>query len=205
MDPRRLVAAAGFLLVAALAPPAPAGAATDPKAVVADFGDRVLRMLGNEQLSQAERRKQFHDLLDQDFDFNTIARFVLGRYWNPATAEQKQQFTQAFKDYVVQSYSNRFNEFSGTTFKVTGERPESQDTTIIHTDVQRRDGSAPAKVDWRVIKVGDGYKISEVIVDGISMSLTHRQEFASIMQRNGGDVADLIAQLRQKIAASATQ
>lgn len=205
MDRRRLVAAAGFLLVAALAPLAPAGAAADPKAVVADFGDRILRMLANEQLSQAERRKQFHDLLDQDFDFSTIARFVLGRYWNPATAEQKQQFTQAFKDYVVQSYSNRFNEFGGTTFKVTGERPESQDTTIIHTDVQRRDGSAPAKVDWRVIKVGDGYKITEVIVDGISMSLTHRQEFASIMQRNGGDVADLIAQLRQKIAASATQ
>ncbi len=205
MDPRRLVAAAGFLLVAALVPLALAGAAADPKAVVADFGDRVLRMLGNEQLSQAERRKQFRDLLDQDFDFNTIARFVLGRYWNPATAEQKQQFTQAFKDYVVQSYSNRFNEFSGTTFKVTGERPESQDTTIIHTDVQRRDGTAPAKVDWRVVKAGDGYKISEVIVDGISMSLTHRQEFASIMQRNGGDVADLIAQLRQKIGGSATQ
>jgi phospholipid transport system substrate-binding protein len=199
MSARRWFTGVGFLLLMAVAPLTGALAATDATGVVADFGDRALKMLNDPGLSPADRQRQFHALLDQDFDFNTVARFVLGRYWQTATDEQKQQFAQVFKDYVVQTYSKRFSEFSDTSFKVTGQRPEGNNATIVRTDVMRQGSAQPAHVDWRVVKAGDGYKITEVSVDGISMSLTHRQEFASIMERNGGNVADLIAQLRAKI------
>ena len=199
---RALIPALGFLGALALAPLSGiAAAATEPAGVVSDFGDRTLQMLGNQSLSQPDREKQFGALLDQDFDFQIISRFVLGRYWQSATDQQKEEFTKVFRDYVVLAYANRFNEFSGASFKVTGQRAENQETEIVNTLVQRREGGQPAHVDWRVHKVGDGYKITEVIVDGISMSLTHRQEFAAIIERNGGNIGDLIAQIRQRTGA----
>jgi phospholipid transport system substrate-binding protein len=206
MGVRALIPALGVLGMLALAPlSGVAAAATEPTGVVADFGDRTLQMLGDQKLTQPDRESRFGALLDQDFDFQTIARFVLGRYWQTASDDQKQQFAKVFRDYVVLAYANRFNEFSGASFKVTGQRAESETTELVSTQVQRRDGSAPAHVDWRVRKGADGYKITEVIVDGISMSLTHRQEFASIIERNGGNIGDLIAQLRQRTGDTAKQ
>ena len=198
MVPRRLLVF-GFALLAAGVPAVPALAAGDPAAVVADFGDHMLQMLSDPQPPPAERQKRFGALLDKDFDFAKIGRFVLGRYWQTATEEQKQEFAPVFRDYVVQSYSVRFGEFTGASFKVTGERPESPTSTIVSTSVMQRNSSTPAKVDWRVSTTDQGApKITEVIVDGISMSLTHRQEFASLIERSGGGVAGLIAELKAK-------
>lgn len=199
MVSRRLVLISGFALLTAAAPLAPARAAGEASAVVTDFGNHMLQMLSNPQLSPADRQKQFGALLDKDFDFATIGRFVLGRYWASATDQEKQQFAPVFRDYVVQSYSVRFGEFSGASFKVTGERPESATSTIVSTTVMQKNNPNPAKVDWRVSNATGAPKITEVIVDGISMSLTHRQEFASLIERQGGGVAGLIAQLKAKI------
>ena len=188
----------GLVLLAAGAPAIPVLAAGDPTAVVADFGDHMLQMLNDPQLSPAERQKRFGALLDKDFDFAKIGRFVLGRYWQTATEEQKQEFAPVFRDYVVQSYSVRFGEFTGASFKVTGQRPESPTSTIVSTTVMQRNSSTPAHVDWRVSTDAGSPKITEVIVDGISMSLTHRQEFASMIERSGGGVTGLIAELKAK-------
>jgi phospholipid transport system substrate-binding protein len=198
MVSRRLALVFGLALLAAGAPVAPALAAGEATAVVSDFGDHMLQMLNDPQVSPAERQKRFGALLDKDFDFATIGRFVLGRYWNTATDQEKHEFAPVFRDYVVQSYSVRFGEFGGASFKVTGERPESQLSTMVSTTVMQKNNQTPAKVDWRVTNVS-GPKITEVIVDGISMSLTHRQEFASLIERSGGGVGGLIAQLKAKI------
>jgi phospholipid transport system substrate-binding protein len=205
MSLRRLtISALGFLLLVLAPAPQAAAAGADPAAVVTDFGNRALKMLNDPGISEGERQKRFRMLLDEDFDFEIVSRFVLGRYWQGASEGERRDFAVVFRDYVVQSYSRRFNEFTDTTFKVTGERAESATNTIVRTDVTRRGGTGtPAKVDWRVAKGAAGYKIIEVTIDGISMSLTHRQEFAAIMERNGGRVSDLIATLRSKVASSA--
>jgi len=200
MASRRLVLLSGFALLVA-APPAPALAADKAAAVVTDFGNRMLQMLNDPQLSQAERQKRFGALLDQDFELAVTGRFVLGRYWLTATGQQKQDFAHAFRDYVVQIYSARFNEFTGASFTVTGERPEGPGTAIVRTTVMQRNGPTPAKVDWRVLTEAGSPRISDVIIDGISMSLTYRQEFASAIEHSGG-VSGLIAQLRAKTSTA---
>jgi len=199
MVSRRLVLVFGLALLAAGAPGVPARAAGESAAVVADFGDHMLQMLNDPQVPPAERQKRFGALLDKDFDFATIGRFVLGRYWQTATDQEKQEFAPVFRDYVVQSYSVRFGEFGGASFKVTGERPESPMSTMVSTTVMQKNSPTPAKVDWRVTTARGSPKITEVMVEGISMSLTHRQEFASLIERSGGGVGGLIAQLKAKI------
>ncbi len=168
--------------------------------VVTDFSDRTLEMLEDKALTRAGRERSFRSVLEADFDFQTISRFVLGRYWQTASEPERQAFSAVFKDYVVQSYSSLFDGFGVKHLRVTGERAEGTMTTIVRTDVTRSNSTTSTKVDWRVLKLGDGYKIIEVIVEGVSVSMAQRQEVASIMDRNGQQIADLIAQIHEKTA-----
>jgi len=158
----------------------------------------------NERLSEPEIEKRFRVLLDKDFDLPRIGRFVLGRYWAGATDAEKAEFARLFEAYVVRSYSLRFSEYSGQTVKVIGSRPQSAENTIVASQIVPADGSPPTKVDWIVNKKGDEFKIIDVNVEGVSMSMTHRQEFATVIEHTGGGVTALNKALQQKLGGSST-
>ena len=87
---------------------------------------------------------------------------------------------------------------------MTGSRPDG-DGAIVSSQILRPAGSAPIKVDWRLTGRNGIYKISDVSVDGISMAVTQRSEFASVIQHNGGQLQGLIAMLREKTGGSAAR
>ena len=99
----------------------------------------------------------------------------------------------------MRAYSARLGQYGGEPFRVTGARPNGEET-IVASEIVRHNGS-PIGVDWYLIGHGS-FKITDVYVAGVSMKVTQRDEFASVIQRNGGQVAALIAQLRQKLAAA---
>jgi phospholipid transport system substrate-binding protein len=201
---RRSVLTAAFVMLAAgLAPAIPAAAAADPAAMISNLGSRALEVLGK-GTSQSERVARFRELLREDFDVPGIARFVLGRYWNTATDEQRAEFVKLFEDYIAQAYATRLAEYTGEKFKVTGSRPEP-DGAIVTSQIIRPAGAAPVKVDWRLTGRNGVYKISDVSVDGISMAVTQRSEFASVIQHHGGQVQGLLAMLRERAAGNAVR
>lgn len=183
--------------------PAHAAAPSDAAAFINDLLNKALKTLDNKQLSEEERAKTFRDLLDRDFDMPRISRFVLGPYWREASDQEKQQFQKLFEDYVVRSYATRFSEYSGEQVKVTGSRPESETSTLVQSQVVRQNGP-PAKVDWRVRKQDNDFKIVDVDVEGVSMVLTQREEFSSVIQRSGGTVAALNKTLQERLASGDT-
>jgi phospholipid transport system substrate-binding protein len=197
---RCFLTAALVLLAGALAPAIPAEAAADPAALISNLGSQALQVLGKD-VTPAQRAARFRELLRQDFDVPGIARFVLGRYWNAATEEQRAEFVKLFEDYIALAYSTRLAEYIGETFKVTGSRPDA-DGAIVSSQIIRPAGAPPVKVDWRLTGRSGVYKINDVSVDGISMAVTQRSEFASVIQHNGGQVQGLIAMLREKTAGS---
>jgi phospholipid transport system substrate-binding protein len=199
---RRSFLTAAFMLLVG-APGIPAAAAADPTAMVSNLGSRALEVLGKDA-TQAQRVERFRQLLRQDFDVPGIARFVLGRYWNVATEEQRGEFTKLFEEFIAVAYATRLAEYTGETFKVTGSRPEA-DGAIVSSQIIRPAGAAPVKVDWRLTDRTGSYKISDVSVDGISMAVTQRSEFASVIQHNGGQVQSLIAMLRQRTGGGASR
>jgi phospholipid transport system substrate-binding protein len=203
MSRRLLLTAAFVMLAVALAPAIPVAAAADPAAQISILGSRALEVLGK-GATQAQRVARFRDLLRQDFDVPGIARFVLGRYWNIATEEQRTEFVKLFEDYIAVAYATRLAEYTGETFKVTGSRPDA-DGAIVSSQIVRPAGAAPVKVDWRLTGKNGVYKISDVSVDGISMAVTQRSEFASVIQHNGGQVQGLITMLREKTAGGASR
>jgi len=184
--------------------PARAAAPSDAAGFIDNLVNQALKTLDNKQLSDDDRAKQFRDLLDKDFDMPRISRFVLGSYWREASDQEKQQFQKLFEDYVVRSYSARFSEYSGEQVKVTGSRSQSETRTLVQSQIIRPNGAPPAKVDWLVAKGDNGYKIVDVDVEGVSMILTQREEFSSVIQRSGGTVAALNKELQQKLAQGDT-
>jgi len=200
---RSFLTAAFVMLAGALAPAIPAAAAADPAAVISNLGSRALEVLGK-NAPQSQRVARFRELLREDFDVPEISRFVLGRYWNVATEEQRAEFVKLFEEYIALAYSTRLAEYTGETLKVTGSRPEA-DGAIVSSQILRPAGAAPVKVDWRLIGRNGAYKISDVSVDGISMAVTQRSEFASVIQHNGGQVQGLITMLREKTGGSASR
>jgi phospholipid transport system substrate-binding protein len=162
---------------------------------------RAVELLNNKTdptIRQARFRQLFHD----DFDGVGIARFVLGRYWRSAAADEQQEFVKLFEDYVAFVYTARLANFGGETFKTRGSRSDG-DGVIVSTDVISPGSTSPLRIDWRLVNDNGRYKINDVIVEGVSMAVTQRSEFASIIQRNGGQLRGLIAMMREKTASAA--
>src|SRR6516225_8493579 len=188
---RRSLLSGFFALVAtaslAAAPPVnPA----DAVAFMNQLWDRAVILLNN-KTDAAIRIARFRELFRTNFDCPGIARFVLGRYWRSASDEEQQEFVKLFEDYVVFVYTARLGDFGGETFKIRGSRSDG-DGVIVSTDVSSPGSTSPLRIDWRLVTENGAYKINDVVVEGISMSVTQRSEFASVVQRNGGQLRGLI-------------
>jgi phospholipid transport system substrate-binding protein len=191
----------GFALgMAAMVQAAPT---SDAAGFISDLVSDALKTVDNKQMTEQDRAERFRVLLTQDFDMPRIARFVLGRSWNEASDQEKQQFQKLFEEYIVRAYAKRFGEYNGETVKIMGSRVESEISTLVQSQIIRPNGAPPAKVDWRVRKGDGGFKIIDVNVEGVSMVLTQREEFGSVIQRSGG-VAGLNKTLQEKLAAGDT-
>jgi phospholipid transport system substrate-binding protein len=199
---RRFLLTSLFVLIAtaSLAAPPPVNPA-DATAFMNQLWSRAVELLNN-KTDPAFRQARFRQLFHEDFDSRGIARFVLGRYWRSASEEEQQEFVKLFEDYVVFVYTARLANFGGETFKIRGSRSEG-DGVIVSTDVISPGNPSPLRIDWRLVADNSAYKINDVIVEGVSMTVTQRSEFASVVQRNGGRVGGLIALMREKTASAA--
>ena len=198
---RRSLLTSLFLLMstAALAAP-PVVNPADAVAFMNQLWDRAVEVL-NKKSDPALRQERFRQLFHADFDSAGIARFVLGRYWRDASEEEQKDFVKLFEDYVVFVYTARLSNFGGQDFKIRGSRSDG-DGVMVSTDVFSPGGSSPLKIDWRLVSDNGTYKINDVIVEGVSMLVTQRSEFASVVQRNGGQVRGLLAMMREKTASA---
>ncbi|MGH7110278.1 MAG: MlaC/ttg2D family ABC transporter substrate-binding protein [Stellaceae bacterium] len=175
----------------------PALAAPDPAAFINHLGNEALAVL-RPAASPEQRAVAFRSLFRRDFDVPQIARFVLGPYWRVATPTQQHEFIHLFENYIALAYSSRLSEYSGDKLVVTGSRM-MPGGAVVDSEVPRQDGQ-PVRIEWRLTRYGNTYKINDVVVGGISMAITQRSEFAAVIQRDGGDVQGLLETLRAKTA-----
>jgi phospholipid transport system substrate-binding protein len=178
-------------------------AASDPTVFVDGMIQQALAVLRNTQIPDATRQQQFGTMFDKDFDVPKIARFVLGRYWTTASDADRNAFAGLFEQWIVRTYSARFKEYGGENIKVTGSRPEGDTGFVVTSQLIHPDGSPPANVNWHVVKEATGFKVVDVEVEGISMAITQRDEFSSVIQSGGGDVASLNKVLQDKLNSGA--
>lgn len=165
---------------------------------VKDTAERGLTFLSKPNSTEEEKKAEFKKLLNSSFDMDSIGRFTLGRYWNVATPAQQKEYQALFRKMVVNVYTQRFGDYKGQKFEVRSARPVGNDDVLVSSFIIPTDGSDNIQVDWRVRNRGGAIKIVDVLVAGVSMSVTQRSDFSSVIQRGGGKLEVLIDYLKQK-------
>lgn len=195
-----------FVLVALLGA-GPLHAAADEhlqpsRAFVSDLADRAIETLTDADTTKEQRRDRFRELFREGFAISGIARYALGRYWRRASKTERAEYLALFEDVTVNTWADRFADYSGQTFEVDGvvDVPvnSGKERVAIVRSTFFTDPQTPVRIEWRVASVGNLYKITDVTVEGISMATTQRDEFIAVIRNNDGDMNGLIAELRKR-------
>ena len=174
-------------------------ATDDPASLIRDLASRALAPMPDGDTAAA-RQGRFRQLFRQYFDVEACARSALGPHWLRATAQQRQEFVELYEDYVVVAYSTALHSLGGESFTVLGSQLDKKQ--VIVTSRIEINGAAPIRVDWQLNPTNRGYKVTDLIVNGISMAAKQHSELVSVIQRNNGSVPFLLVALRDKNASN---
>jgi len=167
-----------------------------PDDFIRTVAKKAINSLANKQITASEKEEHFRKLLRQSFELKLIARFTLGRFWRRATKDQKTEYTKLFEDFVVKAYAARFSDYKGEKFIVGKVRKINDRDFLVQSEFILMDGRK-IPVFWR-LRNSKTLKIIDVLVEGVSMAITQRDEFAAIINRSGGKLDGLISALRKK-------
>jgi phospholipid transport system substrate-binding protein len=190
---------AALVLCASLSPAA--SAEEGPRAVIQQTVDQVLGILRDDSLSAEARRAQLESVAQQRFDFRTMSRLVLARNWKRLSEAEQGEFVKEFETYLANDYGSRIERYDQEQVEVTGERQEPRGDVTVKTKIVGGENDG-ALVDYRMRKQGEGWRIIDVVIEGISLVANFRDQFRDVMGREGP--ATLIEKLREKNAAPAT-
>jgi len=129
-------------------------------------------------------------------DFQEATRLAVGKSWNQASPEQKKKLVDEFRRMLVRTYSSAISAYEGQTVKVQPVRMKPDDTDVTVRNQYIRAGGNPVQLDYQMRKTADGWKIYDIIVEGVSLVLTYRSEFDAVVKQQGID--GLIKRLAEK-------
>ena len=197
----RGIAVLGVAALVGLGAPNPALATgdSDPAIFVREFSAQAIQVMADESLSSEHRELAFRELLTAGFDVKAISRFVLGRYWRRANEAEREEFTGLFEDLIVATYSRKFSDYGGQILKIEAIREENEKMAAVASRILRQNGE-PIKIDWRLLRRGKSWRIVDVVVEGMSMVLSQRSEYAAVIKGDGGKIEGLLVKLRKKTA-----
>lgn len=195
------LAAILFALVVVHSQPSHAVApAEGARALVQSLSDEATALLNNADATAEKRVEAFRGLLRKYFASAAIGKWVLGRYWRQATDAARSEYLRLFEDYIVYGYVKRFGAYSGEKLSIVRATDNSNASVTVFSEFVRPGSEKPIMVDWRVGHDADKYRITDVVVEGTSLSQTLRSDFASTIHQSGGEVESLLVVLREKIA-----
>ncbi len=163
------------------------------------LGKEAVAVMADKTISRSQRVERFRDLFHRGFDIPSLARFALGRYWSVATPPQQQEYLRQFDEMVVRSYAAHFESYGGGSFRITANRSDADRDVFVTTVVTPNEGP-PVNVEWRVRQRDGRFGIIDVVIEGVSMSVSERQEFSSVIQAKGGNIDAFLQALRNKVA-----
>jgi phospholipid transport system substrate-binding protein len=166
------------------------------------LGQKANQVLNKQGASLEQKEAEVQALLAQNFDIKLIGRFVVGQTWKSMNEEQQEAYLSLFEEWVLRTYSKRLGGYSGQQFQVTGAKPLSPEDVLVNTTIARPN-APPLEAGWRVRGGAQGMKIIDIMVTGVSMVVTQRSEFSSVIQRQGID--GLIETLRLQVSKYSAQ
>lgn len=203
---RAAAACAAFLMLHAPAIGAtPSDAQLSPEQLVREVTTDVLEAIHKNKALQAGNKQEALALAEKKvlphIDFEQMTRLAIGRPWASATPKQREELIEGFRSLLLRTYSNAIGAYHGQTMKVQPLHMAPGATDVTVRNLYLSPGKAPIPVDYSMSKTPKGWKIYDIVVDGVSLVLTYRSQFQDEIQREG--VAGLIKQLDAKNQADA--
>lgn len=174
-------------------------AAETPGEFIERLAHDAIGALQNPDLKTDQRSEAFRSVLEEGFDINAMGRFVLGRYWRTASEMERQEYLALFSERIVRIFESRLSQFSGEALTVLEVTPRSPGVTVVASELALVP-FPPIRVDWHVATHSD-HKVIDVVVQGISEAITHRDSFGATIQCSGNGLEGLLILLRENAAA----
>lgn len=176
-----------------------AAAEADPKVFVSQLAGKAMETMTAKGMSDTERNQRFRSQFTSDVDLPEIGKFVLGRHWRAATPEQQQEFLKSFEDIVVLTWATRFKDYGGDLrHVVTNAATDGERGVVVESKVER-DHQSPINLQWKLKKGEADLRVVDLVVEGASMAITYRNEYAAVIQANGGKIDGLLGAMRTKV------
>ena len=188
------------LWTAAMAAPATAAEKNAAALFIEKLGTEAIESLAQPGIDRKTREDRLAYLLDRAFAIKAIAKFALGRYWRSADGDQRARYLKAFKRLIIKTYAGRFELYAGEPFRVLGQRNDGSRGYLVESHIIRSVGP-PVKIVWRLRPRDASFRIIDVMIEGVSMVITQRSEYSSVIRKKGGSVEGLIQELEAKIDA----
>jgi len=171
-----------------------AATAPSPREMVQRTVDQVLATLRDPQFkSAAERRRQLRDIIEERFDFGEMARRSLGRHWRSTTPAQQNEFVEAFREILIDSYRTTIESYRGEKVKYLRERIDNGYAAVDTLIVDER--GQEYSVNYRLHRVGAQWRIYDVVIEGVSLVGNYRSQFDRVIRRDSFE--ELLRRMRR--------
>ena len=171
---------------------------TEPQEFVNELVNDAINKLSDKNLTSEEKSKYIEKIALENVDIKALSLYTLGELRKSSEKKDLKNYQIAFEKYFLKSLTSRLSDYSSSKFEVTDFEKKSVNYTIVNSKVTPGEGDPQIKIDWRIYtKQKDKPLIRDLIVEGLSLARTQKEEFASILSSNNGDINILIEKLEE--------
>ena len=171
---------------------------SDPKEFITELVNEAISKLADKNLTKVEKEQFIEKIALENVDIDALALYTLGELRKTSGKQDVKKYQIVFEKYFLKSLTSRLSDYSTSIFEVVSSDKKSSNYTIISSVVIPKDGNPKIKIDWRIYtKNPEKPLIRDLIVEGLSLARTQKEEFNSIIQNNDGDINALFKTLEE--------
>ena len=171
---------------------------SNPKDFINELVNDAITKLSDKNITNEQKVSFIEKLALENVDINALGLYTLGELRKSSNENDILTYQKSFKKYFLKSLTSRLSDYSSSQFTVVGEDKKSSNYTIVNSKIKPQDGNPEIKIDWRIFtKNPDKPLIRDLIVEGLSLARTQKEEFNSILSSNNNDIKILIDKLEE--------
>ena len=171
---------------------------SNPKDFINEMVSDAINQLADKNLSKEEKKLFIKKMALENVDINALGLYTLGELRKSESKDKILIFQKTFEKYFLKSLTSRLNDYSSSKFEILGEDKKSSNYTIVKSVIVPDDGNPKIKIDWRVYtKNPKKPLVRDLIVEGLSLARTQKEEFGSILSSSDNDINFLINKLEE--------
>ncbi len=171
---------------------------SNPKDFIIELVNDAIKKLSDKSLSIDEKSKFIEDIAINNVDINALSLYTLGELRKTAKEDDLKNYQKVFEKYFLKSLTSRLTDYSSSKFEAINSEQKSSNYTIVKSKIVPDNKDPEIKIDWRVYtKNPDKPLIRDLIVEGLSLARTQKEEFSSILSSNDNDINALINKLEE--------